>query len=89
MKTMNSPDSTSTLQSDDHEGGENASGILLEQQELHLSNSSHLSRIARSSDMSERDTIPWNLPGGDYFGVWDPQPLGHVSFEPANDDKQI
>jgi hypothetical protein len=33
--------------------------------------------------------FPWNLPGGDYFGVWDPQPLGHMSFEPANDDKQI
>jgi hypothetical protein len=33
--------------------------------------------------------FPWNLLGGDYFGVWDPQPLGHVSFEPTNDDKQI
>ena len=30
-----------------------------------------------------RKPFPWNLPGGDYFGVWNPQPLGHMSFKPA------
>jgi hypothetical protein len=32
---------------------------------------------------------PWNLPEGDYFGVWNPQPLGHVSLEPAKEMQSI
>jgi hypothetical protein len=29
--------------------------------------------------------FPWNLPGGDYSGVWNPQPLDHVSFKLAKE----
>jgi hypothetical protein len=29
--------------------------------------------------------FPWNLLGGDYSAVWNPQPLGHVSFKPAKE----
>jgi hypothetical protein len=51
------PHSTSWLQSDDHKGGDNVEGLSLVQQEIQLSSSSHLARMARRSDMSEWEAI--------------------------------
>jgi hypothetical protein len=58
------PDSTSWLKSDDNEGGHNVGGLSLVQQEIQLSYSSYLARMARRSKMFEWESIPTDLTNG-------------------------
>jgi hypothetical protein len=78
-----SPNSTSRLKFDDHEGTENAGGPILVQHELLLWNSSYLARILRRSDMSEREAILIDLTKG--ANAW----LGVSLLAPADSLESI